>query len=42
MTAPLLLGSAEPSLQTLPKDQTTERIHGSDARYRLHRLLLPV
>jgi len=26
----------------MPEDQTTERIHGSDARYRFHRLLLPV
>jgi hypothetical protein len=38
-TAPSMLDGVEPSLRTMPKNQTTERIHGSDARYLLHRLL---
>ncbi|BDZ37556.1 hypothetical protein GCM10025863_01700 [Microbacterium suwonense] len=41
-TAPFMLDDAEPSLRTEPVNQMTEHIHGSDARYLLHRLLPPV
>src|SRR5690606_14861053 len=38
-TAPFTHGRTVASLRAMPKDVTTDRIHGADARYSFHRLL---